>query len=275
MCGMSLTDILILIGSSLAFVMLERLRPRHADQRVLRPGWRTDLLHMTAGAAIIRLGMVGVGVLMSLLAVHLVPDRVASAVRAEPDWVQFVELLLLADLGVYVVHRSCHALPWLWRFHAVHHSSEHLDWAASHRVHPVEQVLFSTAAVAPAILLGISPGPLVAYVLIYNVHALLLHANVQLDFGPLKHVFGSPNFHHWHHADQREAYDRNFAAQLSLWDHLFGTFRLPDQASPDRYGVDEPVPTTFLGQLTHPVRPISRRSAVSAPGRASVTDPVS
>jgi len=251
---MTLKDLLILIGFGAAFIVLERLIPRDRSQPILRPGWQTDVLHAFVGGWMISVGVILVGIVLSLLAVHAVPHSVAAAIRSQPDWLEFIEILLLADLGIYWIHRASHAAPVLWRFHAVHHSSEHLDWAAAHRVHPIEQVLFSTAAVGPAVLLGFSPGPLTVFGLLYHAHALLLHANVRLDFGPLKHVIGSPAFHHWHHADQREAYDRNFAALFSAYDHLFGSFRLPKGRLPERYGVEDPVPKDFVGQLAHPFR---------------------
>ena len=252
--GMALKDILVLVGLGMIFIVLERLIPRDRNQPILRPGWRTDLLHTFAGGWMVGLGMLASVTVFSLAGGLVVPPAVGVAIRAQPVWLQFLEILLLSDLGIYAVHRASHGLPLLWRFHAVHHSSEHMDWAAAHRVHPAEQVLFSTAAIGPAILLGFSPEPLITYALVYQVWALLLHANVSLDFGPLRHVIGSPRFHHWHHADQREAYDRNFAALFPFYDHLFGTFRMPKDAAPERYGVGDPVPKDFLGQIMHPLR---------------------
>lgn len=252
---MTLSDLYWLIGFAAAFVLLERLAPRRHGQKTLRPGWKTDVMHLLVGGQVIHIGMMVVVVTLSFLAIHAVPDGVAAIIRAQPGWLQFVEILILSDLAVYAVHRLSHAVPVLWRFHAVHHSSQHLDWMAAHRVHPVEQILFSGAAAAPAFLLGFDPLPMMIYALVYRGHALLLHANVAFAIGPLRHVIGSPHFHHWHHADQPEAYDRNFAAQLSIIDHVFGTFRLPEQRAPDRYGVADPVPADFLGQLTYPFRP--------------------
>lgn len=251
---MTLKDLLILVGLGTIFIVLERLIPRERTQPVLRPGWRTDLLHTFAGGWVIGMGMLLSLSVINVVAAHAIPPSIGLAIRAQPAWLQFIEILLLSDLGVYAIHRASHAAPWLWRFHAVHHSSEHMDWAAAHRVHPVEQVLFSTAAIGPAVALGFSPEPLIAYALVYQVWALLLHANISLDFGPLRHVIGSPRFHHWHHADQREAYDRNFAALFPFYDHLFGTFRMPKDALPECYGVDDPVPKDFIGQIAHPFR---------------------
>ena len=251
---MSMLDLSLLAGCAIGFVALERLWSLRRDQAIRRPGWLTDVLHILVGGAVIRLGLIGVAVILSLFAVHVVPAAWAEAVRAQPVWLQYLEVLITAELGIYASHRAAHAVPALWRLHAVHHSSRHLDWMSSHREHPVEQLIFSGVAMAPALVFGIEPLPLLIYGVTYHVHALLLHANVRLDLGPLAHVIGSPRFHHWHHADQAEAYDRNFAAQLPLLDHLFGTFRLPKTGHPEVYGVSDPVPDDFLGQLLYPVK---------------------
>jgi len=248
-----MTDLYLLAGCALGFVALERLWSLRRDQAILRPGWLTDVLHILVGGAVIRLGMIGIAMVLSLLAVYAVPTDLAEAVRAQPVWLQYLAVLITAELGIYWTHRMVHAVPVFWRFHAVHHSSRELDWMSSHREHPVEQMLFSGVALAPAIMFGIEPLPLLIYGVTYHLHALLLHANVRLDLGLLAHVIGSPRFHHWHHADQAEAYDRNFAAQLPLLDHLFGTFRLPQAGHPERYGVADPVPEGFLGQLGYPL----------------------
>ena len=158
-----------------------------------------------------------------------VPDRVQNVIRGQAGWFQFVVLLCLSDLCFYLVHRLVHTVPWLWRFHAVHHSSEQMDWLATFRVHPVDQVLNSTIIAVPAVALGFSPAPLLAYALVYRVHSLLLHSNVHVDFGPLGRVFASPRYHHWHHADEPQAYDRNFGGQLVIWDRLFDTLYESDE----------------------------------------------
>src|SRR6266436_4200752 len=64
------------------------------------------------------------------------------------------------------------------------------------------------------------------------------HSNVRFRFGPLRFLFASPEFHHWHHSDQREARDKNFAGQLSFLDALFGSLHLPRGQAPTTYGLD-------------------------------------
>lgn len=247
-------DLMILAALALIFVPLEHLRPtwrRPVDWNRIR----VDVMHIFIGGALIRWGAVFMTLGLTAAAASLMPGSIAATIQAQPVWLQFIELFLLSDLAFYAAHRLFHAAPFLWRFHEIHHSSEHLDWIATHRVHPVDQILNATIIAAPALLLGFSPLPMLIYGLIYRFHAVLLHSNVRLDFGPLRWIIASPQHHHWHHADQPEAYDKNFGGQLVIFDWLFGTLNLPARAFPERYGVSAPVPSTYLGQLAHPFRP--------------------
>ena len=146
----------------------------------------------------------------------------------------------------------------------MHHSSEKLDWVAGNRVHPLDQILQATIIAAPPVLLGFAPGPLLAYALLYRWHAELLHSNVRVDFGPLKWLIASPQYHHWHHADEPAAYDRNFGGQLVIFDWLFGTLNLPGRGEmPAKYGLRTPIAPDYLGQLMHPFRARPREAALS------------
>lgn len=246
-------DFIFLLVAAVVLIGLERLIPLHPSQKTLRAGWRTDLAHVFISGTVIRLGA-GLLVLgLSVLSLSIAPAFVREAVRAQPDWLEFIEVLVLSDLFFYLAHRLCHASPTLWRFHAVHHSSEQMDWLATYRVHPVDQILNSTMIALPVVALGFSPLPILAYHLIYRIHAPLLHSNVRVDLGWLGRIISTPRFHHWHHADHVEAYDRNFAGQLSIIDRLFGTdHRVAPDALPERYGVGGAVPAHWLGQILQP-----------------------
>lgn len=245
--------ILMLAFTALLLVPLERLLPMHADQRQWRPGLMTDLIHATVSAGIIQLGMAATIAGIGIAVATLVPGEVGTAVRALPWWAQFVALLIVSDFMFYVAHWTVHKVPALWRFHTVHHSSERLDWIAAHRVHPVDQLFNGTLIALPGIALGFAPEILVTYALLYRWHALILHANVAIELGVLGKLITTPHFHHWHHARDAAAHDRNFGGQLALWDRLFGTVHAP-AGPPAAYGIDQPVPADYLGQIVHPFR---------------------
>src|SRR5262249_55665810 len=135
----------------------------------------------------------------------LVPGSLQTAVAAQPYWLQTAEIILLADIGFYCVHRAFHAVPWLWKFHAIHHSIAELDWLAGSRVHPVDQILTKGAGLLPAFALGFSEIAIGMYAMLYYWQSFLIHANVNVRFGPLRWVLASPEFHHWHHSNHSEA----------------------------------------------------------------------
>ena len=93
------------------------------------------------------------------------------------------------------------------------------------------------------------------YSIVYQWHAILLHSNLRVSLGPLERIIATPQFHHWHHADQPEAYDRNFGGQLVIWDRMFGTAFVAGSRSPDRFGVSEPPREDFF---THLLAPFTR-----------------
>ena len=133
------------------------------------------------------------------------------------------------------------------------------------RVHPLNEALTRTAQALPFVLLGFSPAVLAAYAPLLTFHAILLHANLRWDFGPLRYVISSPAFHRWHHADEAQARDRNFAGLLPLWDWLFGTLYLPRGAHPQSFGIQGgSIPAGWFAQLVHPFRAVRAPAPVSA-----------
>ena len=179
-------------------------------------------------------------------------SRYRRRFASQPLWLQTIVLMLLADLIFYAMHRLFHTVPALWRFHAIHHSISDLDWLAAYRIHPVDQILTKGASLIPAFALGFSDAALAIFFVVFQWHTLLLHSNVRLGFGPLHWVVASPCFHHWHHANDEQAWNRNFAAQFPLWDVLFGTAQMRRDAMPDRYGIEDPIPPTYGRQLVYP-----------------------
>jgi sterol desaturase/sphingolipid hydroxylase (fatty acid hydroxylase superfamily) len=159
----------------------------------------------------------------------------------------------VADLVQYWTHRAYHEVPLLWRLHAVHHSVKSMDWLAGSRQHVIELLITRTLVLAPIYVLGFSKEVIDAYIVIVGFQAVFNHANVSVRLGPLRYVIVTPNFHHWHHSQDKEALDRNYAAHFAFLDYLFGTAVRSDREWPEAYGVlGDYVPNGFFKQLTFP-----------------------
>jgi len=240
------------------FAILERLLPLQAGRPALRPGWRTDLVYVVVNRPVIQGGLIVLVAGVGISARWLVPGTLQAAVGRQALWLQVLQAVVIADVGFYLAHRAFHAVPWLWRFHAIHHSTEHLDWLAAARVHPVDQILTKAASLLPLFALGYSGEAVGIWGSLYFWHSYVVHANLRVGLWPLGWLVASPRVHHVHHASDRASRDRNFAGQLSVLDLLLGTLRVPAPRPPAAYGVDEPVPATYLDQLLYP---FSRRPA--------------
>ena len=256
--------LILLIG--LALVVVERFWPLHPRQKRTRRSWRIDFTHLFLSGAIIRLAATGAIIVLSMMAFSVVPAPVRNWVRAQPDWLEFVALFVLFDLCYYWIHRLFHTVPALWKYHEVHHSSESLDWLATYRVHPVDQVISSTFISLPTIILGFSPEVVIFHALIFRLHSPFLHSNVNVSLGWLGWIIANPIFHHWHHADVPAAYNRNYAAQLSLYDRIFGTYYAPTSGSaPTRYGVGADPDHGYLDHLIKPFKSPDREAPMGTP----------
>lgn len=232
------------------FIPLERIRPVH-EQPVVRRGWATDAVHFVADEAIAAIGVAaGLVLLLPSLVWLLAPLR--SVVELQPTGVRWLEALVVGEFAGYWGHRAQHSLPWLWRFHRLHHSSPVLDWLAPNRRHPVDLVGSRLAVGVPLLALGFTVPTIAAHYAVRRAQGLFVHANLKVSLGPLRWVIASPEFHHWHHVDDPALYHNNFAGQLPLVDWMFGTLHMPKGEWPARYGVDGDVPDRYVDQLLAP-----------------------
>lgn len=257
--------LLVLIVYSLVFIPLEKLFGR-LQQGVFRKGWAIDLTYFFVSALMVQLTAFITLQPAFVLFGWAVNPTVQEYVRAQPAWLQFLEIMFLADLVQYWVHRLFHEIPWLWKFHAVHHSAEVMDWMAGNRLHLVDLALTRSLIYVPSFVLGFDQGPMIAYIIFVAVYSVFIHANLRFNFGPLRYIFATPQFHHWHHGAEREAIDKNFAVHLPLLDMIFGTFHLPGDRWPAFYGVhSNDVPESYLGQWIYPFLPSKKQVEVIHP----------
>ena len=219
------------------FVPLERLFALRPEQGAFRPGWLTDSQYFFWSHALVQL--MSVLVLLPAVSVGeaLAVPALRQAVRALPLVVQFAACVLVADLAQYAVHRAFHRVPLLWRFHAVHHSAETMDWIAGSRLHLVDVVATRGLVLLPLVVLGFDERAVYAYLALVSFHAVFIHANFAPRAAWLERWVAMPRYHHWHHAIENEARDRNFAVHLPMIDRWFGTHHLPADAWPAGYGI--------------------------------------
>ena len=247
--------LLNLLLLAIIFVPMERLFARLKDQKTIRPGWTTDLAHFFSSHLLIQVTAFLTLLPATVLFRWAVHPQLQDAVAAQPAVLQFLEIVLLADLTEYAVHRLFHVVPFLWRFHAIHHSAQHMDWLAGSRLHFVDIVVTRGLTFVPLFLLGFAPAPLYFYLVFVSFHAVFIHANVGFDLSPLEKWVVTPRFHHWHHAAAPEAIDKNFAVHLPFIDQWFGSHYLPGKEWPRKYGIEgNPVPENYLKQWIMPFR---------------------
>jgi sterol desaturase/sphingolipid hydroxylase (fatty acid hydroxylase superfamily) len=241
---------LVLLG--ILFVPMEKVRPVRRDQRVLRTGVRTDVLHFVITGTLGTIALVALAIVVVLPLQALTPDALVDAVSRQPALVQLAEALLIVEVGGYWAHRLHHEIPALWKLHRVHHSSKQMDWLASAHLHPLDSATSRIVAVVPLALLGFSRETFGAALVLLQLHAIFQHANMRVRFGALGQLVSSPHFHHWHHGGDVEARDHNYAGMFPWIDRVFGTYHAPVDRWPTRYGIDEPMPAGYLGQLRSP-----------------------
>jgi sterol desaturase/sphingolipid hydroxylase (fatty acid hydroxylase superfamily) len=231
----------------LLFVPLEKLFALRA-QRVFRRGLLTDLTHLLVN----NLFSTALGI--ALVVAALVPVfwvRNLNIVGNLPTAGAVVLAAVLVVVGNYWGHRLTHEVPFLWRFHSVHHSIELMDWVAAGRLHPLDQAFTQAFTVMPLVILGYGAGTFAGVAVFVTLLAIFQHANVRLRFPVVRWVVPTPEWHHWHHAIDAEARDKNFG--LPIVDRIFGTAYMPKGRRPQGFGIPDPVPQVgYLRHLAYP-----------------------
>jgi sterol desaturase/sphingolipid hydroxylase (fatty acid hydroxylase superfamily) len=230
-----------------------------------RPWWRkreivTDVCYwflIPLVARFFRIGMLtlGAAVIFDIHGSQAIMDFYENGhgpLSALPLWLQAALFMVVSDFLLYWIHRGFHGGK-LWKYHAVHHSSEDLDWISAARFHPINLFLGAVGVDVLLLVAGISPNVMIWLGPFITAHSGFVHANLKWTLGPFKYVLAGPVFHRWHHTAIERGGSRNFAGTFPVWDVLFGTFYMPKNELPDAYGVaDKDFPQSFGAQMLYP-----------------------
>lgn len=240
---------LVLLG--LLFTPIERKWPL-IRRRFFRPLWFTDALHvLLTGVLANAAALVGI-VAAWLLVGWWAPPSLQAAIQGQPMAWQIVEVVVLGNLIGYWAHRWSHEVPFLWRFHKIHHSSKELDWLAAARRHPLEETWNALVFGVPLIFLGFQVTQVAAVQVAQVLWAIFIHANVSIRFPLLRQIVATPEFHHWHHSADPRRHNTNYS--IFPWlDRLFGTYYQPGWRTQD-FGVPGYAPGGYIRQMLEPFR---------------------
>lgn len=175
---------------------------------------------------------------------------------SSPEWLRILVFFLLYDFIQWTVHNLLHRIPFLWRFHRVHHSVTEMGFAAHLRYHFMENIIYRLFLFTfLSYLLHFKLPNLFWLYAATTLIGHLNHANLALPYGPLKYILNNQRLHIWHHAKSlptSHPQGMNFAISLSIWDYLFGTLYMPYDGRDIELGFKdvENFPTDFIHQQT-------------------------
>jgi len=236
---------------ALIYVPIERLWPQYRDQGTFRDQWILDVVYFMSTHLPIQILSFLVLLPATQAAKFLAVPSIAHVIDKLPRLIQFLLAIVVADFAEWSIHWALHKVPFLWRFHSIHHSSKALDWIAGSRSHFVDDTLVRGFILVP-LMLGFSQNIIVAYLIFVTLHATWTHCNFAPNVKWLERYVVMPRYHHWHHSSQKEALDKNFAIHFPWIDKLFGTHYLPAEW-PTTYGLDaEEIPRGFIRQTYEP-----------------------
>lgn len=240
------------LGLALALFALERLMPH--ERRWLENCGQIipDLCHTLLNKGFVQVLVITVTVMG--VATAAAPAGGGLWPETWPLALQILLGLVVAELGLYWAHRLSHEWPWLWRFHAVHHSARRLWFFNTGRFHFVDTAV-SIALSQPLLLIAGAPKDIFLWVSAITAFiGILTHCNVEMRFGPLSYLFNTPALHRWHHSMELDEGNRNYGENLMLFDLLFRTWFDADRRPPALIGIREAMPPGFLAQLACPFR---------------------
>ena len=259
----SLAIELTIIG--LLFWGIEKLRPAEKKTAFFKTDFKQELGLALLNGSIASpffhafIALILLAAIQDFIPYQIFNDQLSSL----PITLQVIVACFIMDFSTYWRHRITHRVKWLWPFHSVHHAAKSLNWLTSLRLHPVDIFMATLFDVFILHIFGFDAAGIAPAVLVMKFYNYFTHANLDLKFEkPVRYIFASPNFHRWHHATEKSAYDKNFCSMFSLLDLMFGTYYHPEEL-PKGYGLEpqdqKKYPKGLLGWLAYPVKQLLQK----------------
>jgi sterol desaturase/sphingolipid hydroxylase (fatty acid hydroxylase superfamily) len=228
----------VVVAVATLVVILERKR----RARRYREPW---LHHTTRNLAIAGMAAATVSILetpftMPVAAVTAERGWGLTGMIGGPAWLRSIVAVVLLDYTLYVWHIATHHVPFLWRFHLVHHVDLDLDSSTGLRFHAGELALSVPWRLAQVVTIGVPPVTLAVWQALTLASVLFHHSNTALPRA-VEDVIGwfvvTPRMHAIHHSTREAQRNRNFSSGLALWDRLHRTLRLDASAGDVPIGI--------------------------------------
>ena len=250
----------LVIISFLVF-FAEILFPWRKDQKIIRKDFWLDGFYMFFNFFIFSIFINGFYKCISKFSsefLHLKSNSISIINLSNFSSIsQLIIFFVVLDFVQWFTHTLMHRYDFLWRFHKVHHSAKEMGFAVHLRYHWMENIVYKPLKVVALMLIG-GFEPEQAFIVHFFAITIghLNHANLKLDYGPLKYIFNNPIMHLYHHAhDIPKDYKNgvNFAISLSVWDYMFRTNYIPkaDKNIKLGYKDDKKMPNTLFGQMVY------------------------
>lgn len=255
----------MLIGFSVLVWVLEIVVPWRKQQPIFRKGFWLDAFYMFFNFFLFSLvaynaiSNVAVQAFNDFLGVFGITNLVALNIASMSIWVQFLIMLVVADFIQWSVHYMLHHVPWMWKFHKVHHSVREMGFAAHLRFHWMETIIYKSALYIPLTMIGFGIDDFFLLHAFTTLIGHLNHANINLTYGPFKYILNNPAMHIWHHAKdmpEDRPFGMNYGITLSIWDYIFRTAYIPSSGRDIELGFEdiERYPEDFNGQMLEPFK---------------------
>jgi|TARA_B100000497_G_scaffold17014_1_gene19922 sterol desaturase/sphingolipid hydroxylase (fatty acid hydroxylase superfamily) len=141
-----------------------------------------------------------------------------------PIWIEIILTVIILDFIIWGQHLLSHKIPFVWRFHRMHHTDRDLDVTTAVRFHPFEIIFSMFIKITSIYILGASAIAVIIFEIMLNGMAMFNHANLRIPFrieNILRKFIVTPDLHRIHHSIYIDEHNKNFGFSLSIWDKIF------------------------------------------------------